>query len=146
MVAEKLASVDLHHRGRIVVEKPFGRDYDSAVELNETLHSIFPEDRIFRIDHYLGKEAVEDRPRVPLRQHAARAGLEPATTCAACRSRCRKTIGIEGRGAFYDSVGAIRDVLQNHLLQVVALLAMEPPAGARTPASSRTKRPRSSRR
>jgi glucose-6-phosphate 1-dehydrogenase len=129
MVAEKLASVDLHHRGRIVVEKPFGRDYDSAVELNETLHSIFPEDRIFRIDHYLGKEAVEDL----LVFRFANTLLEPVWNRHYVRSvqvTMSEEIDIEGRGAFYDSVGAIRDVLQNHLLQVVALLAMEPPAGA----------------
>jgi len=129
MVAEKLASVDLHTRGRIVVEKPFGRDYTSAVELNETLHSIFPEDHIFRIDHYLGKEAVEDL----LVFRFANTLLEPVWNRNYVRSvqiTMSEEIGVEGRGSFYDSVGAIRDVLQNHLLQVVALLAMEPPAGA----------------
>ena len=129
MVAEKLASVDLHHRGRIVVEKPFGRDYASAVELNKTLHSIFPEDHIFRIDHYLGKEAVED----VLVFRFANTLLEPVWNRNYVRSvqvTMSEEIGVEGRGSFYDSVGAIRDVFQNHLLQVVALLAMEPPAGA----------------
>ncbi|BAN01483.1 glucose-6-phosphate dehydrogenase [Ilumatobacter coccineus] len=128
MVAEKLASVGLNERGRIVVEKPFGRDLDSAVELNQTLHSVFPEDHIFRIDHYLGKEAVEDL----LVFRFANTLLEPVWNRNYVRSvqvTMSETIGVEGRGSFYEGVGAIRDVLQNHLLQVIALLAMEPPAG-----------------
>ena len=128
-VAHKLASVDLHRRGRIVVEKPFGRDLTSAIELNKTLHAVFPEDHIFRIDHYLGKEAVEDL----LVFRFANTLLEPVWNRNYVRSvqvTMSETIGVEGRGSFYDSVGAIRDVLQNHLLQVVALLAMEPPAGS----------------
>ena len=129
MVAKKLASVDLHHRGRVVVEKPFGRDLDSAIELNETLHEVFSEDHIFRIDHYLGKEAVEDL----LVFRFGNTLLEPVWNRNYVRSvqvTMSETIDVEGRGSFYDSVGAIRDVFQNHLLQVVALLAMEPPAGA----------------
>jgi glucose-6-phosphate 1-dehydrogenase len=125
-VAESLATVGLHERGRIVVEKPFGRDLQSAVELNETLHTIFPEERIFRIDHYLGKEAVEDL----LVFRFSNMLLEPIWNRNYVRSvqiTMAESIGVEGRGAFYDSVGAIRDVMQNHLLQVVALLAMEPP-------------------
>ena len=127
-VAEALASVGLNERGRIVVEKPFGRDLQSARELNETLHSVFPEERIFRIDHYLGKEAVEDL----LVFRFSNMLLEPMWNRNYVRSvqvTMAETIGVEGRGSFYDSVGAIRDVLQNHLLQVVALLAMEPPVG-----------------
>jgi glucose-6-phosphate 1-dehydrogenase len=128
-VAERLASVGLNERGRIVVEKPFGRDLPSAQELNATLHSVFPEDRIFRIDHYLGKESVEDL----LVFRFSNTLLEPIWNRRYVRSvqvTMSETIGVEGRGAFYDGVGAIRDVLQNHLLQVVALLAMEPPAGS----------------
>lgn len=128
-VAESLASVGLNERGRIVVEKPFGRDLRTACELNATLHSVFPEDRIFRIDHYLGKEAVESL----LVFRFANAMLEPVWNRRYVRSvqvTMSETIGVEGRGAFYDEVGAIRDVLQNHLLQVVALLAMEPPVGS----------------
>ena len=125
-VAEKLASVGLNQRGRIVVEKPFGRDLASAQELNRTLHEIFPEERIFRIDHYLGKEAVEDL----LVFRFSNMLLEPLWNRNYVRSvqvTMAEAIGVEGRGSFYEGVGAIRDVLQNHLLQVVCLLAMEPP-------------------
>jgi len=127
-VAGALTSVGLNERGRIVVEKPFGRDLTSAEELNETLHSVFPEERIFRIDHYLGKEAVEDL----LVFRFSNMLLEPVWNRNYVRSvqvTMSESIGVEGRGSFYDSVGAIRDVLQNHLLQVVTLLAMEPPVG-----------------
>jgi len=126
-VAEALASVGLNERGRIVVEKPFGRDLQSAIDLNKTLHSIFPEERIFRIDHYLGKEAVEDL----LVFRFSNMLLEPVWNRNYVRSvqvTMAESIGVEGRGSFYEGVGAIRDVLQNHLLQVVTLLAMEPPA------------------
>jgi glucose-6-phosphate 1-dehydrogenase len=129
MVVERLAATGLNTRGRIVVEKPFGRDYDSAVELNHVLHDAFPEERIFRIDHYLGKEAVED----VMVFRFANTLLEPVWNRKYVRSvqvTMSETIGVEGRGAFYDSVGALRDVFQNHLLQVVALLAMEPPVGS----------------
>jgi glucose-6-phosphate 1-dehydrogenase len=127
-VARSLASVGLNDRGRIVVEKPFGRDLASAKELNETLHSVFPEERIFRIDHYLGKESVEDL----LVFRFSNTLLEPVWNRNYVRSvqiTMSETIGVEGRGSFYDSVGTIRDVLQNHLLQVAALAAMEPPVG-----------------
>jgi glucose-6-phosphate 1-dehydrogenase len=127
-VAEKLASVGLNGRGRIVVEKPFGRDLASAHELNLTLHSVFPEERIFRIDHYLGKESVEDL----LVFRFSNTLMEPVWNRNYVRSvqiTMSETIGVEGRGSFYDGVGSIRDILQNHLLQVVALVAMEPPVG-----------------
>jgi glucose-6-phosphate 1-dehydrogenase len=127
-VAEALASVGLNERGRIVVEKPFGRDLASARELNATLHSVFPEERIFRIDHYLGKESVEDL----LVFRFSNTLLEPVWNRNYVRSiqiTMSETIGVEGRGSFYDGVGAIRDVMQNHLLQVAALVAMEPPVG-----------------
>ncbi|MBI4933523.1 MAG: glucose-6-phosphate dehydrogenase [Actinobacteria bacterium] len=127
-VAQSLASVGLNDRGRIVVEKPFGRDLASAVELNTLLHSVFPEERIFRIDHYLGKESVEDL----LVFRFSNTLLEPVWNRNYVRSvqiTMSETIGVEGRGSFYDSVGTVRDVLQNHLLQVLALVAMEPPVG-----------------
>ena len=127
-VATSLASVGLNTRGRIVVEKPFGRDLHSAQELNATLHEVFPEERIFRIDHYLGKEAVEDL----LVFRFSNMLLEPVWNRNYVRSvqvTMAESIGVEGRGSFYEGVGAARDVLQNHLLQVVSLLAMEPPVG-----------------
>lgn len=127
-VATSLAEVGLNGRGRIVVEKPFGRDLASAVELNATLHSVFPEERIFRIDHYLGKESVEDL----LVFRFSNTLVEPVWNRNYVRSvqvTMSETIDVEGRGSFYDSVGNIRDVVQNHLLQVVSLLAMEPPVG-----------------
>ncbi len=127
-VAQSLASVGLNARGRIVVEKPFGRDLASAIQLNETLHSVFPEERIFRIDHYLGKESVEDL----LVFRFSNTLLEPVWNRNYVRSvqiTMSEAIGVEGRGSFYDGVGAIRDVMQNHLLQVTALAAMEPPVG-----------------
>jgi glucose-6-phosphate 1-dehydrogenase len=127
-VAESLASVGLNERGRIVVEKPFGRDLQSAHELNVVLHKVFPEQHIFRIDHYLGKESVEDL----LVFRFSNTLLEPVWNRRYVRSvqiTMSETIGVESRGSFYDSVGAIRDVFQNHLLQVVSLLAMEPPVG-----------------
>jgi glucose-6-phosphate 1-dehydrogenase len=127
-VAEALASVKLNQRGRIVIEKPFGRDLASAQELNELLHEVFPEQHMFRIDHYLGKESVEDL----LVFRFSNTLVEPVWNRRYVRSvqiTMAEEIGVEGRGAFYDEVGAIRDVFQNHLLQVVALLAMEPPVG-----------------
>jgi glucose-6-phosphate 1-dehydrogenase len=128
LVISSLARVGLSDMGRVVIEKPFGRDLASARELNATLHASFAEDRIFRIDHYLGKESVEDL----MIFRFSNTLLEPVWNRNYIRSvqvTMSETIGVEGRGSFYDSVGALRDVVQNHLLQVVALLAMEPPVG-----------------
>src|SRR6185437_15069759 len=113
---------------RVVVEKPFGRDLKSARELNRTLHSIFPEDSIFRIDHYLGKEAVQNL----LYFRFANSFLEPVwnrTYIHSVQITMAEAFGVQGRGGFYEEAGAIRDVLQNHLLQVLAFLAMDPPTG-----------------
>ncbi len=111
---------------RVIVEKPFGRDLASARALDATLHAVFPERSIFRIDHYLGKDAVQNL----LYFRFANAFLEPIWNrhyVNDVQITMAESFGIEGRGAFYDEVGALRDVVQNHLLQVIALLAMDAP-------------------
>ena len=127
-VAEELARADLVHNGRLVVEKPFGTDLRSARELNERLTAIFPEERIYRIDHFLGKEPVQDIMYLRF----ANALFEPLWNREHVESiqiTMAEDFGVEDRGRFYDPVGANRDVLQNHLMQVLALVAMEPPSG-----------------
>jgi glucose-6-phosphate 1-dehydrogenase len=113
---------------RVILEKPFGRDLRSAQALDKTLHEVFPEDAIFRIDHYLGKEAVQNI----LYFRFANSFLEPIWNREYIRDvqiTMAENFGVQGRGGFYEEVGAIRDVVQNHLLQVIALLAMDAPAG-----------------
>ena len=125
-VTQGLNSVGLTASGRVVVEKPFGRDYDSAVELDECLKKLLPEDQIYRIDHYLGKESVEDL----LVFRFANTLFEPVWNrnyISNIQITMSEDFGVEGRGKFYDGVGATRDVLQNHLLQVLTMLTMEPP-------------------
>lgn len=126
-VVSGLAQGGLAEHARIVVEKPFGRDLASAQALNRTLERYFPESRIFRIDHYLGKEPVQNL----LYFRFANSLLEPIwnrTYVESIQVTMAETFGVQGRGAFYEGTGAIRDVVQNHLLQVVALLTMAPPA------------------
>ena len=127
-VAEGLAKSDCATNARVVLEKPFGRDLASAQELNDLLHRYFPEDAIFRIDHYLGKEPVQNI----LYTRFANPIFEPIWNRHYVRSiqiTMAEDFGVEDRGKFYDEAGAIRDVLQNHMLQILASLAMDPQTG-----------------
>ena len=128
-VVHGLAAADCTRDARVIVEKPFGRDLASAQALNRTLHEAFPESSIFRIDHYLGKEAVQNL----LYFRFANSFLEPIWNrnhIAGVQITMAEEFGVQGRGAFYEEVGAIRDVVQNHLLQVLSLLAMDAPVGS----------------
>jgi glucose-6-phosphate 1-dehydrogenase len=127
-VIKGLGASGLAENARVIVEKPFGRDLASARALNRVAQSVFPEDSIFRIDHFLGKEAIMNI----LYFRFANSFLEPIWNrnyISSVQITLSESFGVGTRGAFYESAGCLRDVIQNHLFQIVALLAMEPPAG-----------------
>jgi glucose-6-phosphate 1-dehydrogenase len=130
-IARRLGEASLAHSDggwtRIIVEKPFGRDLESAVELNGTLHGVFDEEQIYRIDHYLGKETVQNI----LVFRFANGIFEPIWNrryVDHVQITVAESIGIEGRSAYYEKAGVVRDIIQNHAMQLLALAAMEPPA------------------
>ncbi len=128
VVAENLAKSGCATNARVVVEKPFGRDLQSAQELSRTLHRFFPEEDIFRIDHFLGKEPVQN----VLYMRFANPVFEPIWNRDHVRSiqiTMAEEFGVEDRGKFYDEVGTLLDVVQNHMLQVVTNLTIDPPTG-----------------
>jgi glucose-6-phosphate 1-dehydrogenase len=128
-VVGELARSGCAKGGRVVVEKPFGHDLTSARQLNRSLLAVFPESEVFRIDHYLGKEPVQNllyfRFSNPLFK-----GTWNRDYIDSVQITMAESFGVEGRGAFYDQTGAIRDVIENHLLQVIACLVMDAPSGA----------------
>jgi glucose-6-phosphate 1-dehydrogenase len=126
-VIEGLGAAGLAKDARVIVEKPFGRDLASAQELNRVTHEAFPEDSIFRIDHFLGKEAIMNI----LYYRFANSFLEPIWNrnyVASVQITMAEDFGVKQRGAFYETAGCLRDVVENHLFQIAALLAMEAPA------------------
>lgn len=127
-VITALGTAKLAENARVIVEKPFGRDLASARKLNRAARSVFPEDSIFRIDHFLGKEAIMNI----LYFRFANSFLEPIWNrnyISNVQITLSESFGVGKRGAFYETAGCLRDVIQNHLFQIVALLAMEPPSG-----------------
>jgi glucose-6-phosphate 1-dehydrogenase len=129
-VVQRLGSAGLTKDARVVIEKPFGHDLNSAIELNDQIHEILDESQIYRIDHFLGKEPVQDITYLRF----ANSMFEPVWNRRYVESvqiTMAEDFGVEDRGSFYDPVGCLRDVVQNHILQTLALVAMEPPsAGA----------------
>src|SRR5690349_10744663 len=126
-VIQGLGTAGLARDARMIVEKPFGRDLDSARELNRVAHSVFPENAIFRIDHFLAKEAIMNL----MYFRFANSFLEPIWNrnyVASIQITLAEEFGVGKRGAFYETVGCLLDVIENHLFQIVALIAMEPPA------------------
>jgi glucose-6-phosphate 1-dehydrogenase len=127
-ISEKIRDYDLiTKQTRIVVEKPIGRDLDSALKLNDTIGRVFQEEQIFRIDHYLGKETVQNLMALRF----ANALYEPlwnANHIDHVQITVAESVGLEGRAGYYDTAGALRDMVQNHIMQLVCLVAMEIPS------------------
>jgi glucose-6-phosphate 1-dehydrogenase len=127
-IVESLAKAGLLERSRVAVEKPFGHDLTSAVELNARLRAVLHEDQIFRVDHFLGKEPVVELEYLRF-GNLALVELWDRQSISEIQITMAENFGVDDRGKFYDSVGALRDVVQNHLLQVLAGVTMEPPVG-----------------
>ena len=128
-IVEHLADAKLLNGATVAVEKPFGHDLDSARALNDHLHRVLLEDQILRIDHFLGKEPVIELEYLRF-ANLALAEVWDRRSVACIQITMAEDFGVEDRGNFYDGVGTLRDVVQNHLMQVLALVAMEPPAGS----------------
>jgi glucose-6-phosphate 1-dehydrogenase len=127
-IVDNLAKVGLLQRARVALEKPFGHDLESACELNERLRAVLDEDQILRVDHFLGKQPVVEVEYLRF-ANLALAGLWDRDSVSEVHITMAEDFGVEDRGKFYDKVGTLRDVVQNHLLQVLAVIAMEPPVG-----------------